>query len=124
MVAHHPDPVVEEPRRSSDYWRHAACSLISVNRPLFPAHEHDALQKIVWQHAPHLSELTARVGHDWLEDAEVEALSDVTLHYFLSYQLGPDDEPLADAGILGDHLSALLEEQRLSFWQEGPSDAA
>jgi hypothetical protein len=96
--------------------------VIYVNRPLFPAHEYDELQKIVWLHAPHLSELASRVGQDWLEDTEVEALSDVTLNYFLSHQLGPDDEPLADAGILGDHLCALLEEQRLSFWHGGPSD--
>jgi len=84
-------------------------------------HEYDELQKIVWQHAPHLAELASRVGQGWLEDTEVEALSDVALNHFLNHQLGADDEPLANAGILGDHLCALLEEQRRSFWEEVPS---
>jgi hypothetical protein len=49
---------------------------------------------------------------EWLEDAEVEALAEVTLNRFLSHQLGPDDEPLPDAGMLGDHLGALIAQQR------------
>ena len=80
---------------------------------------YDELQRIVPEEAPRLSVLAARVGRDWLEDAEAEALSQVTLNYFLGHQLGPDDEPLPDTGVLGDDLSALIEQQRRSFW-EGP----
>jgi hypothetical protein len=40
----------------------------------------------------------------------------------LSHRLGPDDEPLLDAGTLGDHLSALIEKQRRSFWGDLPLD--
>jgi len=38
------------------------------------------------------------------------------LNHFLGHQLGPDIEPLPDVGILDDHLSALIEQQRRSFW--------
>jgi hypothetical protein len=89
-----------------------------VQRPEFPQPEYDELQRIVGEEAPHLWEVAARVGTVWLEDTEVEALSDLTLHYFLAHQLGPDSEPLPDAGMLGDHLSALLEQQRRSFWED------
>jgi hypothetical protein len=97
--------------------------LVAVERPSFPAREYEELQRIVRQEAPMLIELASRVGSDWLEDAEAEALADVTMDYFLSHQLGSDDEPLPDAGILGDHLSALIEQQRPSFWDELPRDA-
>ena len=53
--------------------------------------------------------LASCVGSDWLEDTDAEALADVTLNHFLGHQLGPDSEPLPDVGILGDHLSALIE---------------
>jgi hypothetical protein len=97
--------------------------LVDVSRPPFPARESDELQRIVRQEAPNLTGLASRVGRDWLEDDEAEALADVTLNYFLAYQLGPDSEPLPDAGILGDGLSALIEQQRRSFWDELPPDS-
>jgi len=62
--------------------------------------------------------LASCVGSDWLEDTDAEALADVTLNHFLGHQLGPDSEPLPDVGILGDHLSALIEQQRRSCWDE------
>src|SRR5687768_16784623 len=89
-----------------------------VKRPEFPQPEYDELQRIVRQEAPQLSELAARVGTGWLEDAEVEVLTEVAVGYFSRYQLGPDCEPLPDAGMLGDHLAALIEQQRRSFWEE------
>jgi hypothetical protein len=94
-----------------------------VKCPPFPAREYDELQRIVRQEAPNLTELASRVGSDWLGDGDAEALADVTLNYFLGHQLGPDDEPLPDVGILGDYLSALIEQQRRSFWDELPPDA-
>jgi hypothetical protein len=97
--------------------------LDEVRRPPFPAREYDELQRIVRQEAPNLIGLASGVGNDWLEDADAEALADVTLNYFLGHQLGPDDEPLPNVGMLGDHLSALIEQQRRSFWDELPPDA-
>jgi hypothetical protein len=53
--------------------------LIEVDHPPFPAQEYDELQRIVRQEAPNLVELASRVGSDWIEDAEAEALAEVTL---------------------------------------------
>ena len=68
--------------------------------------------------------LASCVGSDRLEDTDAEALADVSLNHFLGHQRGPDSEPLPDVGILGDHLSALTEQQRRSFWDELPPDTA
>ena len=89
-----------------------------MDRPPFPELHYDELQRIVRQEAPELVELAGSVGSDWLDDADAEALADVALNYFLGHQLGPDSEPLPNIDILGDDISALIEQQRRSFWEE------
>ncbi|MDA0167924.1 hypothetical protein OJ998_02410 [Solirubrobacter taibaiensis] len=91
-----------------------------MDRPPFPELHYDELQRIVRQEAPELVELAGSVGSDWLDDADAEALADVALNYFLGHQLGPDSEPLPHIDILGDDISALIEQQRRSFWEETP----
>ena len=75
---------------------------------------------MVRHEAPHLCDLASRVGSDWLDDAQAEALVSTALDYYFGHQLGRDGEPLAGAGILGDDVAALVEQQRRSFWDETP----
>jgi hypothetical protein len=88
-----------------------------VDRPPFPQLHYDELQRIVRLEAPELADLAGTVGCDWLDDADAEALAIVALNYFLGDQLGCDSEPLSNIDILGDEISALIEQQRRSFWE-------
>ena len=67
-----------------------------MDRPPFPELHYDELQRIVRQEAPELVELAGSVGSDWLDDAAAAALADVALN----------------------DISASMEQQRRSFWEE------
>jgi len=92
-----------------------------MRRPHFPEREYEELQRMIRHEAPQLGDLAARVGSDWLDDAEVEALVSAAVDYYFGNQLGRDGEPLADAGIFGDDVAALVEQQRRSFWDQTSS---